>query len=79
MTKYTRDILTKAKKFKGKVNEAGQTITFDKPLEIKSRADALDILFLLTAGDNWMCDFDEPLEALRRFIENLPEEQEGKP
>jgi hypothetical protein len=74
MANLTNDILARAKKFRGKVDESARTIEFDKPIKIRNRADALDILFLLTAGDNWMCyNIDKSLKALRRFIEKMPE------
>jgi len=79
MNQYTRAILTKAKKFKAEVNEVSRMVTIDNPVTIKNRADALDAIFLLRPCDDWTCcDQGELLEALRCFIEKLPEAPEKK-
>jgi hypothetical protein len=49
---------------------------FPNPITLKSRADALDMLFCLINFDDWICASDEPLEALKKFIEALPEGHE---
>ena len=61
------------KKFGGVFNLQGRNIQFHNPITLKSRADALDMLFCLTGFDDWMCDETEPLKALKKFIETLPE------
>ena len=62
-------------RFSGEVDFTGKTIRFDNPLKIETRADALDILFLLTLYDDWNCDFYEAHEALARFVKKLPNEK----
>jgi hypothetical protein len=71
-----RDIIAKTKKFKGKVDEAEGTIGFEKSITLACRNDALDLLDLLES--DLSVYLAEPLDALRRFIEKLPEAQEAK-
>lgn len=71
MTKYTRDIITKAKKFKGKADETVKVIRFEKAISLTCRNDVLELLDLLES--DWAVSIEKPLEALRRFIEALPE------
>jgi hypothetical protein len=75
MTKYTRTILTKVKKFAGKADEVTQTINFEKPITLTCRNNALELLDLLES--DWAVSQNEPLDALRRFIKALPEAKEG--
>ena len=62
-------------RFGGEVDFIAKTISFDNPLKIETRADALDILFLLTLYDDWNCDFYEAHGALTRFVKKLPKEK----
>ena len=50
----------------------GKIIKFDNPITVKTRADALDMLFLLLLNDDWTVEQDELLEALYQFIKKLP-------
>ena len=62
-------------RFGGEVFINEQRIKFDNPIVIKTRADALDILFLLHRCDDWIVEQDEPLEGLYQFIKKLPKEK----
>jgi hypothetical protein len=70
MTKEERKLKTITEKFGGVFNPQGRNMQFSNPTTLKSRADALDMLFCLIGFDDWMCDETEPLEALKKFIEN---------
>ena len=62
-------------RFGGECDFTAMSIKFDNPLKIVTRADALDILFLLTLYDDWNCDDFEAHEALTRFVKKLPKEK----
>ena len=62
-------------RFGGKVLFMVKCIEWEKPIKIETRADALDILYLLTLYDDWNCQIYEPLEALTCFIKKLPKEK----
>jgi len=72
MSKYTRDIIAKTKKFKGKVDVIAETIRFDKRINLTCRNDALDLIFLI--DNDWNVAIDEPMDALRRSIEAMPDD-----
>ena len=74
MNREERKIKKTAERFGGLFQLQLKMITFDNPITIKTRADALDILFLLHRYDDWTIDQDEPLEGLYQFIKKLPKE-----
>jgi len=56
-------------KFGGECNTRIKVIHFANPIKINSRADALDMLFLLQlVDDDWSPSLEEPLKALKNFI-----------
>jgi len=66
-------IIKIAEKFGGEVTMPSKTIKLDKPVKIKSRADALDAFYLLLHGIDydWTCDEHELLRALKRLFKKL--------
>ena len=73
MTKEERKLKIITEKFGGVFDLQGRTMQFHNLIMLKSRADALDMLFCLIGFDDWMCDETKPLKALKKFIETLPE------
>jgi len=73
MNKKENKLKTITEKFGGVFNLHGRTMQFPNTITLKSRADALDMLFCIIGFDDWMCDETEPLKALKKFIETLPE------
>ena len=72
--KEDRKIEKLVERFNGEVDFTAKTIRFYNPLKITTRADALDILFLINLWGDWIVDSAEPLEALICFVKKLPKE-----
>jgi hypothetical protein len=73
MSEEERRLEAITKRFGGVFNLRGRAMQFPKPITLNNRAEALDMIFCLNNFYDWICDSNEPLEALKKFIEALPE------
>ena len=63
-----KKVIKTVTRFGGIARLPQKDMKFKNPITIKTRKDALAIISLITKCDGWVCDLDEILAALKKYI-----------